>query len=194
VWIAFARAPYISEQGAGAFLGVALFALWTARGHLAATFRSALRTGHRAPGEWLAYRTAWLGLLAGFAGVVLLLGGLGMAMWLAALLFGLYLLFLITLTRIVAEAGAGWHFGPNYSPHDLVFDLFGQRAFGTRDLTMLAFTQWFDLDYRDSPMPHQLEAMKMGQVAQAEPHRLLIALLVAAVGVWIVLARRRRHA
>src|SRR5262249_9290386 len=114
-----ARAPYIGEQGAGAFLGVALFALWTARWHLGTTLRPALRTGRAAPGEWVAYRTAWLGLAAGFAGVVLLLSALGMSAWLAAMLFGLYLLFLITLTRIVAEAGAGWHFGPNYSPHDL---------------------------------------------------------------------------
>jgi hypothetical protein len=176
-----ARAPFIGEQGMGAFLGVALFALWTARTHLSSTFRSALRTRRRDPGEWLAYRTAWLGLAGGFTGVVLLLGALGMAIWLASLLFGLYLLCMITLTRIVAEAGAGWHFGPSYNPHDLVFDLFGQRAFGTRDLTMLAFTQWLDLDYRDSPMPHQLEAMKMGQSAGANPRWLLGALLLAAL-------------
>jgi uncharacterized protein DUF6785/uncharacterized protein DUF6784 len=178
---AIARAPYISEQGAGAFLGVALFALWTARGHLRETVRAALSTARREPGEWLSFRGAWLGVLGGFAGTVLLLNALGLTAWLAALLFGLYVLFLITLTRIVAEAGAGWHFGPSYNPHDLVFDAFGPRAFGPRDLTMLAFTQWIDLDYRDNPMPHQLEAMKMGQVSQAEPHRLLIALLVAAV-------------
>ncbi len=177
---AIARAPYIGEQGAGAFLGVALFALWTARGHLRLTVRAALRTGRREPGEWLSYRSAWLGLWGGFAATVLLLNALGMTAWLAALLFALYLLFLITLTRIVAEAGAGWHFGPNYNPHDLLFDALGQRAFGTRDLTMLAFTQWIDLDYRDNPMPHQLEAMKMGQSSEADPRRLLVALLLAA--------------
>src|SRR5262249_9579722 len=38
---ALARAPYIAEQGAGAFLGVALFALWTARGYLRETLRAA---------------------------------------------------------------------------------------------------------------------------------------------------------
>lgn len=176
-----ARAPYIGEQGAGAFLGVALFALWSARSHLESTIREALRTARRRPVEWLSYRAAWLGLLGGFAGIVLLLSALGMAAWLAVLVFGLYLLFLVTLTRIVAEAGAGWHFGPNYNPHLLLFDAFGQRAFGPRDLTMLAYTDWFDLDYRDNPMPHQLEAMKMGQASAADPRRFVVALLLAAM-------------
>src|SRR5204862_1728302 len=31
---ALATPPFIHEQGAGAFIGLALFALWTARGHL----------------------------------------------------------------------------------------------------------------------------------------------------------------
>jgi hypothetical protein len=175
-----ARPPYIGEQGAGAFLGVAVFALWAARGHLRAAWRSALRGARREPDEWLSYRAAWLGVVGGFGGTVFLLSALGMSAWLAALLIGLYLLFLVTLTRIVAEAGAGWHFGPNVNPHALLFSGFGQSGFGTRDLTMLAFTQWIDQDYRDNPMPHQLEAMKMGQASGAAPRRLLMALLLAA--------------
>jgi hypothetical protein len=143
--------------------------------------QAALRGARRAPEEWLSYRSAWLGVIGGFAGLVLFLSALGMSAWLAALLLTLYLLFLITLTRIVAEAGAGWHFGPNFNPHAIIFDTFGHRAFGPRDLTMLAYTYWIDQDYRDNPMPHQLEAMKMGQSANTATRRLLIALLVAAV-------------
>jgi hypothetical protein len=176
-----ARPPYIGEQGAGAFLGVALFALWAARRHLRATFRAALRHGRREPGEWLSYRSAWIGAVGGFGGVVLLLSVLGMSSWLAALLIGLYLLFLVTLTRIVTEAGAGWHFGPNFNPHALIFSSFGQTGFGPRDLTMLAYTYWIDQDYRDNPMPHQLEAMKMGAAASITARALVGALLLAAL-------------
>ena len=92
----------------------------------------------------------------------------------------LYLLFLVTLTRIVAEAGAGWHFGPNFNPHAMIFAGFGQTGFAPKDLTMLAYTYWIDQDYRDNPMPHQLEAMKMGAASAAAPRRLLAALLLAA--------------
>jgi hypothetical protein len=175
-----ARAPYISEQGAGAFLGVALFVLWTARGHLRETLRAALRSGHRARDEILSPRAAWLGVLGGFGGMVLCLHAVGMSAWLAALLFLVYLLFLVTITRIVAEAGAGWHYGPNYTAHSLIFDLFGQRGWDHRNLMMLGYTQWLTMDLRDNPMPYQLEAMKMGQSSGLEPRRLLAALLLAA--------------
>ena len=46
---------------------------------------------------------------------------------------------------------------------------------------MFAALQWFDLDYRDSPMPHQLSAMRMAPAGIVTPRRLLAALLVAAV-------------
>ena len=103
-----------------------------------------------------------------------------MTAWLAALLFLVYLLFLVTITRIVAEAGAGWHFGPNYTAHSLIFDLFGQRGWGQRNLMMLGYTQWFTRELRDNPMPYQLEAMKMGQSSGVDPRRLRTALLLAA--------------
>jgi hypothetical protein len=175
-----ARAPFIAEQGAGAFLGVALFSLWTARGHLRETLRAALQSGQRPRDELLSPRAAWLGVTGGFCGIVLCLHAVGMSAWLAALLFLVYLLFLITITRIVAEAGAGWHYGPNYTAHSLIFDLFGQRGWGSRELMMLGYTQWFTMELRDNPMPYQLEAMKMGQSSSVAPRRLLAALLLAA--------------
>jgi hypothetical protein len=103
-----------------------------------------------------------------------------MSPWLAALVFLLLLLFLVTITRIVAEAGAGWHYGPNYNAHTLIFDLYGQRDWGQRDLMMLGYTQWFTRELRDNPMPYQLEAMKMGHASGVEARRLLVALLLAA--------------
>jgi len=181
-----ARPPYTGEQGAGAFLGVALLALWSARGDLRASLGSAfgVRSSvfglRNAPGP-NTERVAWLGLLGGFAATVLFWNVLGMSLWLSALFLGLYLLFLVTLTRIVAEAGAGWHFAPNFNPHALIFSLFGQTGFGARDLTMLAYTDWIDMDYRDHPMPHQLEAMKMGSAGAIGTRRLVTALLLAAV-------------
>src|SRR5205823_9850297 len=99
--------------------------------HLRATLRAALRGSRREPGEVMSYRSAWLTAVGGAAGAILMLGALGMSARLAILLLSLYLLFLVTLTRIVAEAGAGWHFGPNFNPHSLIFAGFGQTGLGT---------------------------------------------------------------
>src|SRR5438552_10603893 len=64
--------------------------------------------------------------------------------------------------------------------HTLIFDLYGQRDWGQRDLMMLGYTQWFTRELRDNPMPYQLEAMKMGHASGVEARRLLVALLLAA--------------
>jgi uncharacterized protein DUF6785/uncharacterized protein DUF6784 len=178
---ALGRAPFIMEQGAGAFLGLALFALWTARGHLAAACRDAVRGGRRQPGEVMSYRLAFLGAISGIMGVTALFAWCGLSFWIALALFLLYFLFQITITRIVVEAGAGWHFAPACNPHQLLFGAVGMQGFGQRDLTMLAYLTWIDLDYRDSPMPHQLEGMKLGQSAGTPMNRVFWALLIAAV-------------
>src|SRR5262249_50303463 len=57
----------------------------------------------------------------------------------------------------------------------------GTNAFTQRGLMVLTYTQWIDMDYRDSPMPHQLQSLKMAQSAGAPPRAMLAALLIAAV-------------
>src|SRR5204862_4469091 len=89
--------------------------------------------------------------------------------------------FMITITRIVVEAGAGWTFGPAFNPHALLLSGLGTDSFSQRGLMALTYSQWIDMDYRDSPMPHQLQALKMGHAAGVPPRALLAALLLAAI-------------
>lgn len=173
--------PYLPEQSAGAFLGLALFALWTARGTLTAAVRDAVRGAPRREGEVMSYRTAWLGTLAGMAAVTALFTLCGLTWWMSLAIFLVYFLFQLTVTRIVAEAGAGWHYGPTCNAHELLFRGLGFQAFSPRDLTLLAHLNWIDMEYRDSPMPHQLEAMKLGAATGAGMRRVLWALLLAGV-------------
>lgn len=174
------RAPFLAEQGAGAFIGLALFALWTARGPLGQAWRDAVRGAPRRPGEVMSYRAACLGAFGGIFAVTLLWAWCGLSAWIALALFALYFLFQITITRIVVEAGAGWHFAPTFNPHQILFATLGMQGFGPRDLTMLAYLGWIDMDYRDSPMPHQLEGMRLAQSTGAPMNRVLWALLIAA--------------
>ena len=61
--------------------------------------------------------------------------------------------------------------------------IFGTQALGTQNLTLLSFMFWFNRGYRSHPMPHQLEAFKIGQDTRMEARRLLVAILLAtAVG------------
>ena len=162
---AMARIPYHGEQGAGAFLGLALFGFWSYRKYLASVMGKAF--GEKAfrdvkdDNEPVSYRFAVFGFLIGFALLCVFGVAGGMVWWLPPAFFALYFLFATTFTRVRAEAGLPWGFGPGINPHGLLTDVAGKTQYSLGSLTMLAYFQWFDMDYRCMAMPHQMEAMKI---------------------------------
>jgi hypothetical protein len=180
---ASAAIPYIGEQGAGAFLAVALFAFWGARRHLRCVLRKAFGSAPEVDDtdEPLSYRTAVLGLMASFGGLVayVVCGGLP---WLpATLFFLLYLLLITASTRFRAEAGPMLGYGPDMNPHQMLVQLPGSQSWDARSLTPLAYLYWFDSDYRTVAMPQQMEAIKIADVAGIPARRLSIWMLAASL-------------
>jgi hypothetical protein len=191
-----ARIPYHGEQGAGAFLALALFGFWSGRKYFSAVLGKALGEreyrGVDDSDEPIPYRFALLGFLVGFA----LLCGFGyyagMVWWLPVVLFALYFLFSVTFTRIRAEAGLPWGYQPWLAAHDVILEVGGRNHYDLNSLTGLAYLHWFDKDYRCNAMPHQLEAMKIA-LSTEEPRRMnprhlyaviIWATLVAALSSW----------
>lgn len=190
---ALARIPYHGEQALGAFLGLAIFALWGMRGYLKQVWFTALHPRHPSAlddrHEPLSYRAALLGLAIGTA---LLIGfgmTLGVSAWLGGLFFVLYLLVIITYTRIRAEAGLPWAFGPDMTPHQLIAATAGTQTLGMQNLVGLTQFQWMDLDYRTTMMPNQLEGMKLAQEARINPRHIAVAIVIAtligALSAWV---------
>lgn len=169
-----AQPPYTNEQGAGAFLVIALLSLWGARAHLAAVWRKAFTGDPKVDDrqEPLSYRTAVFGFLACFALLVLFMVAARLTWYLATLFFTLYLLSIFTLTRLRAEAGPMLSYGPEVNPHRLMVDVAGARHWSPQDLTTLSYMQWFDTDYRTVAMPQQLEAFKIADAARMDARRL----------------------
>jgi hypothetical protein len=182
-----ARMPYYGEQALGAFLGLAALSLWSMRGYLKEVWQTALRPD--GPGalddrdEPLPYRVAVFGLAGGFLALVGFGVAVGMAAWIGTVFFLLYLLVVITCTRIRAEAGLPWAFGPDMTPHQLIAATIGTRSPGMQNLVGLTQFQWMDLDYRTTMMPHQLEGMKIADEARMNQRHLAAAILLAtAIG------------
>jgi hypothetical protein len=177
------QAPFLGEQGVGAFVALAVFLLWRAREPIADACRSAwdkrLAAATDDPSAPISPRVAFWGGLAGIAAIVAFLHTIGLPVWLALVFWSIYLLFLVVLTRIFAEAGAGWAWGPLVNVHNAMFDVAGVKSFDARSLTMFGYLDWFDNEMRDSPMPHQLEAMKMGQETDTPRRQLRWGLLLA---------------
>lgn len=175
------RFPYAEEQSFGAFMAFALVALARSWPGIAAL---RTRRGHRDAEEARATTMAALGFVASTATAVGFLGLAGMEVGIAAALVALILLVAVTLSRIRAEAGPAWAFGP---PRDvssaLVLGL-GSRNLSESTLTALGTFRWFSRDPRFLPMAFQMEALKIADTIGVRKRVFLpIMLLATAVGV-----------
>lgn len=181
-----ARFPFIGEQATGAFIGLAIMLVWTGRQHLKDVFRKAFT---KAPDvddsrEPLSYRTAIGGLVAAALLLTAFCIWAGMS-WMVGLLYlGIYLIYSITITRMRAEAGTPWTMGPGWDARNAVVNPVGSGAFGAKNLTMLAYLNWFSIELRCDPMPPQLESFKMVEAAKVKQRWAMIAMIGAiALGV-----------
>jgi hypothetical protein len=177
--------PYAGAQGVGAFVAIALMALAGAWPHLWSAFKSAFGNGSiklaSERDEPLSYRAAYLGLFVSTAVLIAFCIAIGIAWYVALAFIAIYFLFIITLTRVRAEAGLPWSAGPAPMAHGAVVNFLGSHAFSTSSLTGLADLRWFDADWRNVAMPSQLEAMKIAQSVRLNPRHLTIAVATATV-------------
>lgn len=175
------RAPFLREQGLGAFVGVALFTAWTARRTLARAWEEVWRPTGWDRDELMSSRMAVLGGLIGLLFLTVFLTLIGLSPGMAALFVFIYVCFSLTLARIISEAGAGWAWAPDWSATGFVGDSFGESHLSARQVVALhGYTSWTN-DMRDNPMAHQMEAMKMGQGSEIRPRTFLAPLLWACL-------------
>ncbi|MBI5831462.1 MAG: hypothetical protein HZB16_04020 [Armatimonadetes bacterium] len=176
------RFPYLPEQSAGAFLALTAFSLWFARGTIREMLRTAWSRRHGPlddSAEPMTYRAAFVGFLLCFLVMLIFCAQAGLAMPLAALIFALALAFLIAATRIRAETGNAWLYGPAFDPHKIVLTAF-QGKLSLRDLTIMAFLRSLsNSDMRCQSMPHQLDAFKMADAANLRPRQVSAAIIIA---------------
>ncbi len=178
------RFPFPEHQGAGAFIGLTVLSFYVGRKQFVTMLKSSLlgtpaRDGTRVP------RGAVIGLLLSFAALVLFAHAAGMQVWLATLVVGLALVYLTAATRIRAETGNAWLFGPRIDPTVLIVTAAGSQNLRPRDLTVTAFlaniATW---DMRCVAMPHQLDGLKMADSLSIERVPMTGAIALAtAVGV-----------
>lgn len=180
-----ANMPYLGEQSAGAFIMVALFALFGARHYIKAAAKSLIsrpeRRQLRDENEPLPYMLALFGAVGGLLFLMLFGMAIGMSWWVPAIFFGLYYLYVITFTRMRAEAGLPWGFGPYMNVHDLMRAAGGTQAFTSANIVGLNVLLWQDLDMRTTQMPNHLEAMKIGESTRMNLRHVAAVIFVAIV-------------
>lgn len=177
--------PYLQNQGAGAFIALALISLWMSRSYLGQVLKRAVGVSKDMRGEDkepLPYRWAVFGFLISFGALVFMCSAAGMSIRVAVLMFGLIFLYLIAATRIRAEAGNAWLFGPAVDPNTLITEGLGAGQLRPVDLTIMAYMRSVStFDMRCASMPHQLDGFRMAMTAGVSLRQLVGAMAVAVI-------------
>ena len=177
--------PALGHQGAGAFLALTLVSLWLSRGYLKEVWDTALgrKSGIDDSEEPMTYRAALIGLVVALAAMVGFCTAAGMNPLVALVMVVLGLIYMVAATRIRAETGNAWLFGPEVDVNTLMTRTFGTSLLGGHDLTILAFLRpaIANVDMRCMAMPHQMDAFKMAQEMRMPRRPLVLAIAVSSV-------------
>ena len=170
-------AAFQTEQRMGAWIGIGLLALVTSRREilkvLGGVFSFRSKDG--------LYQLAVFGLIIGLAIVLIFWYFAGLSPWVALGYFGIYLVLCIGMTRMRAELGPPTHELHGVHPDRIMLLILGSRPLGAQNLTNTTLLSWLAYGYRCHPMPHQLEAFKIGRHFRLRENRIVIALIVASI-------------
>jgi hypothetical protein len=175
--------PFIKEQGFGALMGLFVFYLWTGRKHYAALWRSAVRKepDPQNQREALSDRAALTGLGAGILGLLLFCRAAGVAWWVGAAFFAIFLPTLVVIARIRAELGSPVHDFHFMGPDNMLTRGLGTAPFRQSDLAFFTFSFSFTRAHRSDTMPIDLEGLQIARLRQLEARRMLGAIMLATV-------------
>ena len=104
-----------------------------------------------------------------------------MSLAFAIVFFVVYFVLSTVPTRLRAELGPASHDLPNVGPGETPINIVGANALGPRNAALTSVFWWFNRGYRGHPMPHQLEALKVGDHASLDQRRLAVALIAAGM-------------
>jgi len=174
-------APFFLEQRTGAWIGLCVISLWMSRMHLKEVMNTVLGRKSKLDdsGEPISYRAAIVGIIGGVIFLTLFLVRAGMSLWIPPFWLLIYFLLNIGITRARAELGPPCHYVAYIHPERVITQIFGTRAFNKESLTVAYYLDWLGRGYRSTPMPHVLEAFRIGTVTKMNNKRLLYALLLA---------------
>lgn len=88
---------------------------------------------------------------------------------------------MLALTRIRAEVGTAWHFGPSIAASEMVVRVVGPMNLSLSALSVLAYHTWYNLDYRSSTTPHFMDGYRIAEQGRLNNRQLTGAMVLALV-------------
>ncbi len=166
------RFPHFEPQAGGCFIAMGLIITWTARDHIARTFRER-------PG------VLW-GLLVGVAGTTAWWWAAGMSPVTVLLFFGLVFVFALSYSRLRCEAGVPlqWAF-PVTEQYRIPMAFFGSKAFHTnhsfQNLTLMSVAWFIPRGYLSGLGAYQFEGLELAEQSKVSRDVMRTTLFLAVV-------------
>lgn len=179
--------PFSDQQILGSYLGITLVTLWIGRKPFWEVLKKVVgKSKIDDSDEPMSYRAAVLGGIAGMIFLVVFAYQAGMSVLFALAFFGIYFGILFSFTRMRAELGPPLQ-GIHYSgPFQLIVAAVGSRQISVQTLTAAAPYWTFTKEFRNYPMPFQLEGFKMAERSGINTRRLWkVMMLSVAIGVFL---------
>jgi len=184
-WDATPDFPFITEQGFGSILGLALFYFWTGRKTYAAIWRAAIGSAREGngdgPTEALTERMALLGLAGGLCGLMAFCIAAHVAWWVAAVFFAIYIPTITVITRIRAELGSPVHDFHFMGPDSMLPRVISAAGLHQPDMAFFTFTFALTRAHRSDTMPIGLEGLQMAKLRHLEARRMFGAIMLATL-------------
>jgi hypothetical protein len=172
--------PYLEQQSFGAYIGLAVFALWTSRSHFIRIWNGLFkRVDLRDANEPIPYRWAVAGLVVGSVALFAFCKVCGMTPTIIAATFLIYFTLAIAITRMRAELGPPAHDLHQSGPDSMITSLTNSDRLPRGDLAMLSMFYGFNRAYRSHPMPIELEGFKIAERTGGRYRPLFFAMLLA---------------
>jgi hypothetical protein len=187
--------PFQQEQGIGAYVAVAAFVVWVARGHLKSAFAEGLSTQREPhdPSKPMSYRTAIIGLIVASAITFAWTARAGMAAWVWLVYYVLILAVALVYSRIRAEVGVPqiWMF-PYYQSYKAIKFTLGSKALRVggswSSLTVLTTLVILSRGYFQSLQGYQIESFRLAELGgirgRSMSWALILALIVGLAAAW----------
>jgi hypothetical protein len=174
---------HFNDRASGAWIGIAILAVWTGRRHIASFFRHVIgRARGEDADEPLSYRTVAVLLMLSVGTVFAFCYAAGMSLWVIAAFYTLFLAFALAIGRVRAELGPPYHEVIGINPRAMMVDIFGTRRLGGANLTIMTFLYAFNRCNRSHTMPNQIESLRIGERA-GMPGKMLLIGMALGIGV-----------
>ncbi len=191
VWSSGGAGAEIMYEQAGAMLVLALFVLWTGKGHFRGLWRQAVGKEQVKDEEVLAPSVALCGLFIGMVLMVAWLTFTGMSLYVAVLLVIGALIVFIALSRVVCEAGLPGCQTPMV-PQAFITRGFGPEVLGLQNMTCMGFSTVWMGETAANMMNAVMHSLKLvsngGRADRRFPLALGLAIIVGLIGsIWFTM-------